>query len=71
MKLSRLLLSAVAALGLTCAAGAAHAQSEMMSAAWAKAACDAWNAEPVLTDRLVEPGWVKNDANRGFKVIQI
>ena len=65
----RSLLWAVAALGL--ASGAAQSQSEMMSAAWAKAACEAWNAEPVLTDKLAESGWVKNNANRGFKVIQV
>jgi putative sterol carrier protein len=53
------------------AGGAAHAQTDMMSAAWARSACDAWNAEPVLTDELVKSGWVKNDAKRGFKVIQL
>lgn len=42
-----------------------------MSAQWAKLACDAWNAEPVLTEKLAESGWVANDAKRGFKVIQI
>ena len=31
----------------------------------------AWNAEPALTERLAQSGWVKNNANRGFKVIQI
>ena len=52
-------------------AGAAYAQTDMMSAAWAKSACDAWNAEPVLTDELAKSGWAKNNANRGFKVIQV
>lgn len=51
--------------------GAAHAQTEMMSAAWGKSACAAWNGEPPLTDKLAESGWVKNNANRGFKVIQV
>jgi putative sterol carrier protein len=62
----------IAALGLLlAAAGAAQAQGDMMSAAWAKSACDAWNADAALTDRLAESGWVKNDAQRGFKVIQV
>jgi len=59
-----------AALGLLIS-GTAQAQTEMMSAAWGKAACDAWNADPVLTDELVKSGWVKNNANRGFKVLQV
>lgn len=65
-------LSAIAGLGmLLSASGAVQAQTDMMSVAWAKSACDAWNAEPVLTDKLVESGWVKNNANRGFKIMQI
>ena len=61
----------MAALALLLAAtGAAQAQ-DMMSAAWANSACEAWNADPVLTDKLVESGWVKNDAKRGFKVLQV
>lgn len=53
--------------------GIAAAQGEplLMSAPWAGLACDAWNAEPALTEQLVESGWVKNDAKRGFKVLQI
>jgi len=53
--------------------GPAHAQSglNMMSGDWAKAACAAWNTDPVLTGRLVESGWVKNDKGRGFKVVQM
>jgi putative sterol carrier protein len=62
----------IAGLGLLLsAAGAAQADDEMMSAAWAKAACEAWNADPVLTDKLAASGWVKNNAGRGFKVIQV
>ena len=58
---------------LLAALGAAHAQAqgEMMSAAWAKSACEAWNADAALTGKLAESGWVKNDAKRGFKVIQV
>ena len=43
----------------------------MMSAEWAKEACEAWNRDPVLTDKLVESGWVRNDKGRGFKVMQV
>jgi putative sterol carrier protein len=43
----------------------------LMSGAWATAACDAWNADPVLTDELVKSGWVKNDKGRGYKVMQV
>ena len=43
----------------------------MMSAEWGKDACEAWNKDPVLTDKLVASGWVKNDAGRGFKVMQL
>ncbi|MGZ9081524.1 MAG: SCP2 sterol-binding domain-containing protein [Rhodoplanes sp.] len=43
----------------------------LMSADWAKDACLAWNEDPVLTDKLVDSGWVKNDNGRGFKVMQV
>jgi len=43
----------------------------MMSVDWAREACEAWNKDPVLTDKLVESGWVKNDKGRGFKVMQV
>jgi putative sterol carrier protein len=46
-------------------------QPVLMSAEWAKAACDTWNADPVLTDKLVESGWADNHAGRGFKVMQV
>jgi putative sterol carrier protein len=49
----------------------AAAAPVMMSAEWGKEACEAWNKDPVLTDRLVESGWVKNDKGRGFKVMQV
>lgn len=42
-----------------------------MSAQWAEQMCSAWNAEPVLTDKLAESGWIKNDAGRGFKTMQV
>ena len=57
---------------LAVAGGAAQAQTAtVMSPAWAQAMCAAWNADPVLTDKLAESGWVKNDAGRGFKSMQI
>jgi putative sterol carrier protein len=43
----------------------------MMSAEWGSEACAAWNKDPVLTDKLAESGWVKNDKGRGFKVMQL
>lgn len=43
----------------------------LMSADWTKGLCQAWNNEPVLTGKLAESGWIKNDLGRGFKVIQI
>ena len=43
----------------------------LMSADWAKEACEAWNRDPVLTDKLVETGWIRNDKGRGFKVMQV
>jgi putative sterol carrier protein len=43
----------------------------LMSPDWGKEACEAWNKDPVLTDKLVESGWVKNDKGRGFKVMEV
>ena len=43
----------------------------MMSADWGKEACAAWNGDAVLTGKLVDSGWVKNDQGRGFKVMQV
>jgi putative sterol carrier protein len=47
----------------------AHAAAVMMSPEWAKAACDAWNADATLTGELTE--WIKNDKGRGYKVMQL
>lgn len=52
-------------------ASAAVAAPVMMSPEWAKGMCDAWNAEPILTDKLVESGWMKNDKGRSYKIVQI
>ena len=62
MKLPRIAFASLLAIG-----AAQAAEPVLMSADWGPAACDAWNADPVLTDKLVESGWVKNDAKRGFK----
>ena len=42
-----------------------------MSAPWAQALCEAWNADPSLTEKLVESGWIKNDGGRGYKAMQV
>ncbi len=59
---------AVAILAL---AGNAAAAPLMMSPDWARDACKAWNADPVLTQKLYESGWVANDKKRGQKVLRI
>lgn len=51
-------------------AGTLHAAPVLMSTDWAAQACEAWNADPVLTAELVEK-WTKNDKGRGYKVIHI
>ncbi len=75
-----LVFSALAAGGVQAAEEAAPAPTPapapaakpvFMSAEWAALACDAWNRDPVLTDKLVESGWTDNDGKRGFKVMQI
>jgi len=55
----------------TAAASAQAPALPAMSAPWAQAMCTAWNAEPTLTTKLVETGWIKNDAGRGYKAMQI
>jgi len=61
---------ALVTLGAT-SAQAQDAKPVAMSAAFARAMCDGWNADATLTDKLVESGWMKNDAGRGFKLMQI
>ena len=53
------------------ASGMSQAAPVMMGAEWAGEMCKAWNADPVLTNELVESGWAGNDKKRGFKVMQI
>ena len=52
-------------------AAPALAETVLMSTEWGKDACGAWNKDSVLTDKLVESDWVKNDMGRGFKVMQV
>jgi len=51
-----------------------------MDAAWAKKACNAWNASGTLTSQLVDVdandggggySWIKNNAGRGYKLVQM
>ena len=56
---------------LVVAGTAQAADPVLMSAEWGAAACAAWNADAVLTKGLADSGWIKNDAGRGFKVMQV
>lgn len=49
----------------------AHAEPVLMSPEWGVHACDAWNQDPILTNKLAESGWVKNDLDRGYKIITL
>ena len=48
-----------------------RADTVLMSADWGKAACDAWNADSVLTDGLATSGWVANNDGRGHKLLHV
>ena len=63
--------SLVAALIAIACSAPAVAAPVLMTGDWGKDACAAWNTDAVLTDKLVESGWVKNDKGRGFKVMQV
>ena len=66
--MSRVLIACAAWL----AAGVATAEEPvLMSAEWAAAACEAWNADAVLTGELAQSGWIENDKGRGYKVMQV
>ena len=67
MKTSILLAAAAVAMSATMPVNAA----KFMDAAWAKAMCDAWNQNEKLTTGLAGDKWMKNDAGRGFKIIQL
>ena len=53
------------------ASGAAMAAPGLMSVDWVREACVAWNADPVLTTKLQESGWVANNKDRGYKILQV
>lgn len=69
--MEKYLRPALLASALLAAVGSASAEPLLMSGEWGKAACDAWNADPVLTDELASSGWVQNDGGRGYKVMQL
>ncbi len=48
-----------------------YAAPVFMSGEWAVLACDAWNADKDLTEKLKESGWVENSGEKGYKVMQI
>jgi putative sterol carrier protein len=64
-------MAGVCALLMTGATAATAADPVFMSAEWAAKACEAWNANKILTEELVKSGWVDNHKERGFKVMQI
>jgi putative sterol carrier protein len=66
-----LLTAALIAAGFIAATAQAQTASSAMSPGWAQSLCSAWNADATLTGKLVESGWIRNDAGRGFKAMQI
>ncbi len=67
MKLSKMQL--VSGIIFGALGSGAYAAPALMSTEWAKSACDAWNADMVLTDKLGD--WIKNDKGRGYKIMQV
>ncbi len=61
----------VATVATALSTAARGAEPLFMSGEWGAAACSAWNVDPVLTTKLVESGWIKNDAGRGYKILQV
>lgn len=59
------------ALAAALAAAGAYAQAPLMSEEWARAACTAWNADPVLPVELHKSGWATNHKGRGYKRLRI
>jgi putative sterol carrier protein len=66
MKWAAALGFALAVASPLCAAAPA-----LMTPQWGQEMCKAWNADPILTSKLVESGWIKNDKKRGFKAMQL
>jgi putative sterol carrier protein len=56
---------------LAIASSISQAAPVMMGTEWAQEMCKAWNADPTLTGKLAESGWVKNDKARGYKAVQV
>jgi putative sterol carrier protein len=63
----RMITLALAAVGFVSFSATA---APLMSAEWATQACEAWNANKILTDELAEK-WIKNDKGRGYKVMHM
>jgi putative sterol carrier protein len=64
-------MKALVAASLCASAAVASAAPVLMSADWAREACQAWNADATLTKELFSSGWVANDKKRGYKVLQV
>jgi putative sterol carrier protein len=60
-----------AALLATAATLSQAAPPTMMSEEWARAACEAWNADPVLPVELQKSGWAANHKSRGYKRLHV
>ncbi len=71
LNLTPLALGALVASIVCAASAAAQTPTVAMSAPWAEAMCAAWNADATLTTKLVESEWIKNDAGRGYKAMQM
>lgn len=71
MKRSKFTIAFVVAALAGVSSVSAQTTGVAMSSPWAKAMCSAWNEDATLTDKLVETGWIKNDAGHGFKIMQI
>lgn len=46
------------------------ALADFMDAEWAAKACDAWNNNQVLTEKLGKK-WIKNHGDRGYKLVRM
>lgn len=63
--------TAIALAALALVASSAQAAPALMSAEWTAQACEYWNTNPLLTTRLYEKEWIKNDLGRGYKIVHI
>lgn len=71
LNLNLIAIGALVAGIVSASSAAAQTPAVAMSPPWAEAMCVAWNADATLTTKLVESEWIKNDAARGFKAMQI